>query len=133
MNMTPKALIEINKLREEANLLQKKYTEIKEKIDTIKTLGVSLSEKDYIEKAINRGELTHLKSNGMFGSTTVIGFSKPLNSYIIVDHKKDTFIPSAKNININSIKRISKSEYENLLQKSDEKPVWFDKIKFFKP
>jgi len=131
--MTPKALIEINKLREEANSLQKRHIEIKEKIDMIKSLGVSLTEKDYIEKAINRGELTHLKSNGMFKSITVIGFSKPMNSYIVVDYTKDNFMPSTKHININSIKRISKSEYENLLQNDNEKPVWFNKIKFFKP
>ena len=130
--MTPKALIEIDKLREEANLLQKKYIEIKEKIDIIKSLGVSLNEKDHIEKAINRGELKSLTSNRMSRSITVVGFSKPMNSYIIVDYTKDNFIPSIKHININSIKRISKSEYENLLQKDNTKSLWFNKIKILK-
>lgn len=130
--MTPKALIEINKLREEANTLQEKYTEIKEKIDMIKSLGVSSNEKDNIEKSINRGELKSLTSNRMLRSITVVGFSKPMNSYIVVDYTKDKFIQSTKHININSIKRISKSEYENLLQKDYEKPLWFNKIKILK-
>jgi len=131
--MTPKALIEINKLREEANSLQKRHIEIKEKIYMIKSLGVSLTEKDHIEKAINRGELKPTTSNRMLRSITVVGFSKPMNSYIVVDYTKDNFIPSTKHININSIKRISKSEYINLLQNDNEKSVWFNKINFLKP
>ena len=131
--MTPKALIEINKLREEANSLQKRHMEIKEKIDMIKSIGISLTEKDHIEKAIVRGELKPTTSNRMLRSITVVGFSKPMNSYIVVDYTKDNFMQSAKHININSIKRISKSEYKHLLQNDNEKPVWFNKINFLKP
>lgn len=111
--------------RREINRLDTRRWKLEERLDTIKELGMSTKEVGNFKKELSG--FTMLNYNRNLGSRNSIstGFSKTLDSYVIVDSTRfNSFMSNVRGMgslanttDINSIKEISKSEYEDLLKK----------------
>jgi len=109
--------------RREANKISTKILNKEDKINKITRKGYSTSEIASLKRELSSFKPLSYKSSLGIRDFTKVGYSKALGSYVIIDGMKMTsFMRSVRGmssqsgkISIDSIKKISKSQYERIL------------------
>jgi len=115
-------------LKNESRKLDTKYYKIEERINEIQKLGLSTKQRSALKRETVNFKTLHYDRNLGTRDKTVIGYSKALGNYVIVDYTSYTsFMGNVRGMgslagtkDIGRVRIISKSQYEQITKQQEQ-------------